>query len=721
MSSRWIAPEALRAAAAAGLLPALMETASILSLPGAAIASAGDLAMLVTWLAVPYALMAAACGLAGGLLLGRAAGIARTFAGTASAGAILMWLRPMARLGQGTPSHIPLEILLALVALGGGFCLAGFAGRMSGPRWILAGLSGLACLLILSRNVPGPFGRALPPPGLVIRLGVAALACLAVAGAASAMARWKRSRPAQGGISRAVVSPVAACVIIVAWLGFAAWGFADLLRFAPEPVAPSGAALTGGQGRPNIVLISVDTLRADHLSCYGYGHPTSPAIDRLAAEGVLYKRTASTASFTLPSHASMMTGLFPTSHGATYQNRDPRSFTVRGMDTSYPTLAELLRDQGYDTAGFVSGPLLSRQFGFGRGFRWYDDRYDRLKSARARLLSRTMLFRALRAAGVFSDRDLDSQRLAGEMNPLVESWLDSRAPGRPFFLFVHYWDPHGPYDPPLPFGGSRTGAGTVDYDMDRLLTGDYTMTPRALATMLTLYDGEISYVDSKIGELMERLRKDGTLDRSLVILTADHGESFGEHDHWEHSRVLYEDLLHVPFIVRMPEARFAGTALDDVIAQPTDILPMALSVAGLPVPEGIEGRDLTQWLGPRQPPGPLAHPPHPLKSAGLAFAEVDRNIDWPKSWGARFDRDLVSARTSRWKYIKSSTGREELYDLDRDPGELSNLAAGDADTTARLRALIEAWRLTLRLPDRQGLGEIDEGLRENLRSLGYVQ
>jgi len=492
----------------------------------------------------------------------------------------------------------------------------------------------------------------------------------------------------------------------------------------PIPPAGATAAEAHADKRPNIILISIDTLRADHLSCYGYPRATSPAIDRLAAEGIRFERTASTASFTLPAHASMMTGLFPTSHGATYQNRDPRSFTVSGIGPEHPTLAGLLRDAGYDTAGFVSGPLMSRQFGFSRGFQWYDDRYDRLQSARARLLSRTVLFRVLSAAKIFNDRDLDSQRIAGEMNPLVLSWLRQRghsSAGRPFFLFVHYWDPHAPYDPPAPWGRSDDGSplshAAVEYDMDRLLTGDYTMTPPALADTLALYDGEISYVDQQVGLLIDAMRQSGVLDDSMLVLTSDHGESFGEHAHWEHSRVLYEDLLHVPFILRLPAARHGGTVQKDVIAQPTDILPTALSVAGLAVPRDAEGRDLTRWIDPPSTPGA----PPGVKAPGLAFAEVDHNVDWPKRWGARFDRDLTSARTPRWKYIRSSSGAEELFDLDADPGELSDLARRDPATTTTMRALVEAWRRTLAGPSGSRPTEIDEGLRENLRSLGYIQ
>jgi arylsulfatase A-like enzyme len=658
---------ALATAATLGAGLALLEITAILSQPGVARASLSDLLILTAWLAIPYGAALSLLGAAGAAVMALA-GIPRTtaFVGTATAAGFLVWIRAFTRLGAAGPVHILLEALVAALCVAAGCACGLLARRLEGSRE--------------ARGASRSAGR-----------------------------RWPRRLAASAG---------------VVWVLFAAWDFSHLLSGGPiiaagRAGAPPAAVPSGGG--PNVLLISIDTLRADHLSCYGYPEVTSPSIDRLAAEGVRFARAASTASFTLPAHASMMTGLFPTSHGATYQNRDPSSLTVRGMGSGYPTLGEILMDHGYETAGFVSGPLLSHQFGFARGFMTYDDRYDRLQSARARLFARTLLYRGLAWRGVFSDRDLDSQRTADEMNPLVRRWLASRGRGAgPFFLFVHYWDPHGPYAPPPPLNRREDGSTrVVEYDMDRLLTGQYTMTPTALADTLALYDGEIRWVDRHVGELLDLLREAGTLDETLVILTSDHGESFGEHGHWEHSRVLYEDLLHVPFIMRLPAGRGAGTVVEDAVAQPTDILPTALSVAGLAVPEGVEGRDLTRFIGLAGSPAPDATT-EGIRGPGLAFAELDRNMDWPRRWGAQFDRDLASARTLRWKYIQSSTGKEELFDLSHDPTESHDRSASDPEAAAAMRSALEAWRRSLARRGGEG-EEIDEGLKENLRSLGYIQ
>jgi len=714
---------ALLAGTVSGVLLALMEAASILSQPGAPGGSVMDILVMATWLAVPYAVVLTLVAAVVSLAVPSETAARAVAAGLVAAMAIALWIRTLARLGEGTAAYPVLALMLAAVACAAGAAAASAAWRREGAlRWApvaWGALAVLATLVAFSRNTPGPFGRPGPPAAASARIAGAVAVGIAAA-LAVVLARRLARYPAAERIARLAGAAAAA-----AWILYCGSGFATMLDGGPRNTGlPPGG--TAEPGRPNIVLISIDTLRADHLSCYGYGRTTSPEIDRFASSGVLFSKTASTASFTLPAHASMMTGQFPSSHGATYQNRDPGSFTLRGIGGGSPMLAEILREHGYDTAGFVSGPLLSHQFGFARGFGVYDDRYDRLQTARERLFARSMSFTALYRLGVFSDRDLDAQRTADEMNPLVDDWVGSRRDGtKPFFLFVHYWDPHGPYAPPPPLDERPDGTKMrVEYDMDRLLIGDYTLTPRALADLVALYDGEISWVDRHVGALLDGLRAGGLLDDALVILTADHGESFGEHDHWEHSRVLYEDVLHVPFIMELPGGREAGRVVDDVIAQPTDILPTVLAAAGIETPEEVEGRNLLSLLD-HEAPGEVqaASPePHGVRGRGLAFAELDRNVDWPERWGSRFDRDLVSARTLRYKYVHSSTGEEELYDLDFDPGELKNLAAEDPEATGSMRALVEAWRRSLAAASQgERQEEIDQGLIENLRSLGYVQ
>jgi len=719
--------DGLLMAAASGLFLSLAEIVAVLSQPGAAYPTGTGVSMLATWLAVPYMALLFFVAMPGALaaraLSVQSGAFTAVFAGTASGLSVLIWLRTISRLGADANTQPVMALLVAMISVAAGAGAALFVARRASSElrasiygWSVGLLSGLAVLVVTSRSRRGLFGGSDKPIAFWIRL-TAALACGLLAAFA---ARWVGRALARSSSARWMARAAAAAC--VAWVAWSAWGFNSTV-LSRQPVVngtkhrePSMTAQEQPRSRPNVLLISIDTLRADHLSCYGHPGATSPHIDALARDGILFRQTASTASFTLPAHASMMSGLFPSTHGATYQNRDPASFTVRGMSPGFPTLAELLSEAGYDSAGFASGPLMSHQFGFGRGFDLYDDRFDRLQSARARLLARTVLFRWMSAAGLFTPRDMDAQRIAKEVTSRASAWLSGRRiSGRPFFLFTHYWDPHGPYEPPDPYDRDATGRKLhVDYDLDQLLIGNYTLTPSALRDTLALYDGEIQYMDQNVGELLDFIRKAGWMDDTIVILTSDHGESFGEHNHWEHSRVLYEDVLHVPFIMRLPRGQMAGRHEKDIVAQPTDILPTVLAVTGIETPREVEGRNLLALLEGREPASAL-------RSGGLAFAELDRNVDWPRRWGARFDRSLTAVRAGNWKYIRSSEGDEELYDLVADPGELQNLAAKESDTVTTMRRLMESWRASLSARQEEGATDIDEGLKENLRSLGYIQ
>ncbi len=668
MNLRFQATWSFGAGAALGVL----EIAAALSEPGVPHLSWADGAVLLAWLALPYGAAIWVGALAGVMLVSKAMHLGTpraVFAGTATAICVFGWLHELTQLREAGSTHLLLEALLALLA-----CAAGLvAGALGGSR---------------KAAVHRAAVRAIP----------------------------RTRKPAMA----------AGWLILIVWACLGAWQFAEIVSPAEASARSAGRAPSASTGRrPNIVLISIDTLRADHLSSYGYGDSRQPSIDALAAAGVRFAHASSTAAFTVPAHASMMTGLFPTTHGATYRHEDPGAFPIRAMNDSYPTLAEILSAQGYDTAAFVSCSLTGHAFGFARGFDVFDDRIDRLDSARALLFSHTMAFRAMRRAGVFTSRDLDAERRAGEVTPLAQAWIRARsADPRPFFLFVHYYDPHAPYDPPAPYNRRADGTTIAPvYQGRMLLGGSYMLTPAALKDTLTLYDGEIRYVDDQLGELLRTLEESGTLDDTLVILTGDHGESFGEHGHWAHTRVLYEDVTSIPFIMRLPGERDAGTVVNDVIAQPTDILPTVLSVAGLETPPGIEGRDLTAWLASRRMPAADAgRRGGVLARADIAFAEQPRSDDSVRRYGKRWDRDLVTARTLRWKYIHASTGIEELYDLVDDAGETVNLAGSDPAALSLMRRLEADWHRALAAPaEPDGTQTIDEGTRDKLRSLGYVQ
>jgi arylsulfatase A-like enzyme len=310
----------------------------------------------------------------------------------------------------------------------------------------------------------------------------------------------------------------------------------------------------GDAGRPNVLLVTLDTTRADHLGAYGHQRDTSPHFDALAGEGTLYTRAYSTSSWTLPSHASLFTGKFPTSHGARYDPegplrlgsaiRDGAGIRARGLSPGEVTLAARLRDAGYATAGFVAGPWLMRTFGLQEGFEHWDD-----------------------------DGILDvNGRIAEELADAVLAWLrerESAADAKPFFLFVNFFDAHYPYTPPAAYARAYLPPDTIIDTQDR-------------RQFDPLYDAEIRYADDHLGRLLDFLREHDLYDDTWVIVTADHGELLGEHDEWGHNSILYEPLVRVPLVVKPPGGTTAR--VDDTPIQHPGVFDLILSAADLETP-----------------------------------------------------------------------------------------------------------------------------------------
>ncbi len=420
--------------------------------------------------------------------------------------------------------------------------------------------------------------------------------------------------------------------------------------------------------RPNILLITLDTTRADRLGAYGYAKDTSPNLDELAAESVFYTRAVATSSWTLPSHASLFTGKFTRSHGARYDAEGPlrlldaidgrpswEQFRARGLATDEVTLAEILAEAGYDTGAVIGGPWLKKVFGLDRGFAHYDDS----------------------KIGNVAGRQADS------MTRGALRWLDT-VDGRPFFLFLNYYDPHGPYAAPRELVEKFLPPGTV---MQR--------PPKTGKQVNALYDGEVAFMDRHIGVLLDRLRETGKYDRTWIIVTADHGEILGEHNTRGHGTSLYEEELHIPMFLKYPAGETKARRSDERI-QLVDILPLICERLDLETPEGIQGT---------APPGI----DHPIVSEVYPLEAMSRKGDWQ----ALYDGDF--------KFVWNSLGRHQLFNLTADPGETRNLVALDPgrrdDMAARLLDYLEG----LPEPGETGSGEeIDDQTKQALESLGYV-
>jgi len=417
-----------------------------------------------------------------------------------------------------------------------------------------------------------------------------------------------------------------------------------------------GAMAAPAAPRPNVVLITIDTLRADHLPAYGYRKLDTPAIDSLAKDGALFERALAHAPITLPSHTSILTGLYPITHGV----RNNGDFYLRD---EVPTLAQMLKQNGYQTAAFVSAFLLDSRFGLGKGFDVYDDSTtSRVSRARP---------------------DLVKERKAAETTAAAVRWLEANYPlggakAEPFFLWAHYFDPHLDYNPPEPYRSRYRS---------------------------NLYDAEIAYADSQVGVLLDELKKLGRYRDTLLILTADHGESLGEHGEAAHSVFIYDATQRIPFIVKLPREAAAGARLK-ALARHVDIVPTVIDAANLrglalSALHAMPGRSLLGVINGA------------AGEEGLSYAEAYLPKDY-YGWAAP-----ESVDDGRYKYIQLP--RPEFYDLSRDPRERENLVSVDSERAARMQARLEA------LEKRYGTAQAQQSARgpdadllTALRAAGYM-
>ena len=430
--------------------------------------------------------------------------------------------------------------------------------------------------------------------------------------------------------------------VIGVWIGVAV---RERLLLAGLKVPPAD--------RPNVVLLVMDTQRADHLSVYGYSRPTSPRLAQLATQGWLFDNAIASAPWTLPSHATMMTGRLLHEHRAGV-NRRPY------LDHRFPTIAEALRSEGYATGGFAANIFwCGRRTGMDRGFIHYEDYFVNPGDA----ITRTVLGRwlAYHVFPVFVGRDIPGRQSAESINRRMLRWIDGLR-GRPFFAFANYMDVHEPFSPPAPYagrfgGGKAVSASGMEIEIGALGNDERTKSPEEVQQSLDAYDESIQHLDAQLGALFDALRERGLLENTLVIVTSDHGEGFGEHGLFSHGHSLYRDQVSIPLILywgnRLTPRRVPAMAGLYQIA-PTIAEAAGLSRAMFP------GKSL------------LAEP----DSQGMAVAEVAGR----PTLGPQFpiSRGWLAAVVSpRFKYIKSESGATELY-LRSDSAEVTNLVA---DTT----------------------------------------
>jgi choline-sulfatase len=436
-----------------------------------------------------------------------------------------------------------------------------------------------------------------------------------------------------------------------------------------------------------VVLITVDTLRADRLGCYGGAVPT-PNIDRLAREGLVFDNAACPMPQTRPSHFSILTSLYPRQHGVV-NNRI-------GLPENLVTLPELFLSAGYRTGGFVAVKLLDRDSGAAQGLE------------------------------TFLAPTESPEWTADRVVPRAVEWISAPAPRkRPFFLWLHLFDPHMPYAPPPayrppPEGPVAAELPIVSWEaLRRVAVERKGALPRAaLERALDLYAGEVAFTDHWIGVLLKALDARGLADRTVIAFTADHGECFDHGIFFDHTTCLYDGAVRVPLILRYPGHVPAGERRL-VQVENLDIAPTLLALAGVEAPPPFRGRTLLRAGGDG-----VAFLEHPLLQAGAA----DRRSRRSETLGSVAGQPLrptpgndvpVGLRTPRWKYLRTGE-QEELYDLGADPAERRNLAARRPPVLRVLEGRLQGWldAHPLKVADQS---RISDELRETLRSLGYLQ
>jgi arylsulfatase A-like enzyme len=418
-------------------------------------------------------------------------------------------------------------------------------------------------------------------------------------------------------------------------------------------------------GAPNVLLIVLDTVRAASLSVSGYARPTSRNLETLAQRGAYFERAVATSSWTLPSHASLFTGLYP--HQMTADWRTP-------LDAGPQTLAATLSAKGYATVGIVSNLLyMTRETGIARGFAEYDDYQLTLPMAvKTSLVAR----QAGRLFGLQAGAtSLQERRPANEINDAFLGWLERRAEAdraRPFFAFLNYMDTHSPYEPRPPFG-ERFGVDGPRPDIEARRT----WTVREIELEKNAYDATVAFLDSQIGSLVQELERRGSLSNTIVAITSDHGELLGERGLYDHGNSLYWRVLHVPLIVVYPPAVPAGLRVREPVTLRD--LPATLLDLADARPVGWPGRSLNSFWVRRA----RADPRSPVLS------EMSRAINM-NPWLPASRGDIKSLVDGPLHYIVNGDGKEELYDVERDPEENDDLAAREPAELNRLRLALKA-------------------------------
>ncbi|MBM3238204.1 DUF229 domain-containing protein [Candidatus Poribacteria bacterium] len=427
--------------------------------------------------------------------------------------------------------------------------------------------------------------------------------------------------------------------------------------------------------KPNILWIVMDAVRADSLSCYGYHRKTTPNIDRMSSEGVLFENAISASPWTLPSHASLFTGMYPDKHGTDAEHRY--------LTDNFYTIAELLQSYGYKTFGYSNNPWVGPDTNLHQGFDIYEVNEE--GPVHSPLVNVAMR----RIPNPIGAEDAGAR----QTNELVEKWIANCYNAKmPFFIFINYMEAHDPYgNTPyfrryLDANISTAKAKGVNQNPVDYISGNVKMSHEDFEILRTLYDGDISYLDVKMNQLLDYLRQLNIMDNTVLIITSDHGESFGEHHLMSHMLGVYDTLLHVPLVIRYPKLFKAGSRVVRQV-RTIDIFPTILDILGInwSGAEELQGRTLVQETQQRELPFAIAEQ-EILQDVLNELIKANPSFDI-----STYSRRLKAIRTNKYKYIWASDGRDEFYNIREDTGELNNLNKNSARKSAGIKNVFEAY------------------------------
>jgi arylsulfatase A-like enzyme len=597
----------------------------------------------------------------------------------------------------GRRLHGPSLVLLVVACL----CATGLVMLSSAKGGVGTFAPAVALPLLVSFLLVAPlwmYGARRALPGRAFRAAAVIAAFLLVATIAVRLLR-RRSAGRQGLGRRVVASWTAVLALTLV----ASVAFPDFRRFRTAPPPPS---VVGRSGRPSVLLITMDTVRADHLGTYGYERDTTPILSRFADRADRYTMAISPADMTLPSHASLFTSRYALNHGAHFDPLGADDQLGMPLPPDATTLARLLARKGYRTISVVANHgYLGPAWGLGQGFAAHDYRSAASMGDPAPYMLRLAVVHYLKESRVLADSFAPPYRRADEITRAALDQIRAAvAAGDPFFAFINYMDAHRPYVPPAPYDLRFPGKDPTfrpERSHDRLYeqrqVGGASLSDRERIHLISQYDGALAYVDHEIGVLLSQLRAWDQFDRSLVIITSDHGECFGERGLLGHGISVYQDQVHVPLLVKLPSQKTPRVIRSPVSL--VDVAPTILRLTGSEPPPSFEGIPLTTEA-----------------SADRAiFSESYWNHNQPGK--RRIQRTVVRGR---WKYVMSTDGKRELFDLEADPREEQDEAPREAGVATQLDRTLLDWIASAERSASENRRPDEEAIRA-LRSLGYVR